>query len=419
MKFLFVSTTFPDATSPGRGTYNAAVCAALARQGHSVRVLSPRFFPEALKDRWHNKRYQIPADLAALGISACYPTYWYTPKIGLEWAGSQMWWSVKRTAERLLSGYHPDAVLSYWAHPDGEVGVRLAQKLNIPSAVIVGGSDVLLLPRLPRRGPRVRDVLLQSDAVITVSEGLRERVCDLGIASERVHTIYQGIDPELFFRTPSRTAALERLGLNPRLQHLVWVGRMEEVKRLPVLIQVADLLKQQGGQFQLHLLGDGSERPTTEQLVSQYDLESQIHCYGSVGPRVIADWFRAADVSVLTSRSEGLPNVLRESLACGTPFVSTDVGSIREIFDRRCTRLVPPEDVAGLTRAIREVLELNLKEQVPLDRPRTWNETAAEIATLFEQLRLARSDFQSAQLPCQGNTPTSPDVASESCLSPS
>ena len=79
-----------------------------------------------------------------------------------------------------------------------------------------------------------------------------------------------------------------------------------------------------------------------------------------VGPKThdeLPDWYRAADLTVLPSRSEGLPNVLRESLACGTPFVASDVGGIREIADRSSSLLVSSEDPASLADAIAQGLD--------------------------------------------------------------
>ncbi len=77
---------------------------------------------------------------------------------------------------------------------------------------------------------------------------------------------------------------------------------------------------------------------------------------GPVSHDQLADWYRAADLTVLCSESEGLPNVLRESVACGTPFVSTEVGSIKEIADPDYSELVPKHDAAALARGIETVL---------------------------------------------------------------
>ncbi len=385
MRILFISTTFPDATSPARGTYNSALCAALARN-HEVHAIAPRSFLEAVPFRLKGKKYQLPVELKEVGISASYPTFWHTPRMMQDRSGDQMWWSVQKVLKEAINNFQPDAVLSYWAHPEGEVGVRSAHHAGVPSAVIVGGSDVLILPKLPKRGERVRDVLLQSDTVITVSDGLRNSVIDLGVNSNRVQTIYQGIDPTVFHQNESRAQAQQKLKLNPDLKHFVWVGRMVPVKALDVLINASEILRKQNLSFELHLIGDGPERPRLEQRVAELGLTEHVLFEGTIGHDQIADWYRAADLTVMSSDSEGLPNVLRESLACGTPFVSTDVGSISEIADPTYSILAPQQDEKCLAEAINDALAESFGRGATQYQARVWEDTAKETVELFERL---------------------------------
>lgn len=390
MRILFIGTTFPDETSPARGTYNSALCAALAAE-HEVHVVSPRAFTAAIPYRIKGQKYQLPEHLKNAGIHAYYPTFWYTPRYRQEFSGDQMWWSVKKVIRQQIAAFQPEAILSYWAHPEGEVGVRTAQLANVPSAVIVGGSDVLLLPKIPRRGKRVQDVLLQSDTVITVSDGLRDSVIEMGTSPGRVQTIYQGVDSAVFHRAETRTEAQQKLKLNTDQKHLVWVGRMVPVKALDVLVDAAALLQQSNPNFVLHLIGDGPERSRIEQRVQSEQLSGNVSFEGAIGHDQIADWYRAGDATVMSSDSEGLPNVLRESLACGTPFVTTDVGSIQEITDEIYSVVVPKRNPAALADGIKVVLAGNHAENARQFTPRTWDMTARETVELFEKLIQERS----------------------------
>ncbi len=385
MRLLFISTTFPDAASPSRGTYNAALVRALSRQ-HEVSVISPRSFPEvySLKGK---KKFEVPVEMEAHGVSVQYPTYWYTPRLFQNAYGDQMWWSVKAVVRKTLASFQPDAVLSYWAHPDGDVCRRAAAIANVPSAVIVGGSDVLILPHLPGRGTRVREVLNSSDAVITVSEGLRRKTIELGVPESKVHTIYQGVDEHLFDHHLTRLDARKRLNLGSDVAHLLWVGRVVEIKALPVLFDAVALLKEQGLRFQLHLLGDGPQRTPLQQLAQRRQLDDVIRFHGAVGHDQIGNWYRAADLTVLTSDSEGLPNVLRESLACGTPFVSTDVGSVREIAFPEATCFVPPRNPAAFAAAVQSMLTEEAKLAAAAYQPSTWQGSAQETVSLFRSLQ--------------------------------
>src|SRR5947207_14900326 len=85
------------------------------------------------------------------GLEVHYPCYDVSPRLFRRLYGSFLWWSVRGTVRRLLESSRPEAVLGYWAHPDGEVAVRVARMIGVPAVVMVGGSDVLLLTRHPSR----------------------------------------------------------------------------------------------------------------------------------------------------------------------------------------------------------------------------------------------------------------------------
>jgi glycosyltransferase involved in cell wall biosynthesis len=102
-----------------------------------------------------------------------------------------------------------------------------------------------------------------------------------------------------------------------------------------------------------------------------------VHFAGTCSHDRLGDWYRAADLTVLPSRSEGLPNVLRESIACGTPFVASAVGGIAEIAPST-EWLVPAEDAEALARRIDRALRE--RWTVPADaRPPTWDRAAAHL----------------------------------------
>ncbi|MFM9964203.1 MAG: glycosyltransferase, partial [Planctomycetaceae bacterium] len=335
----------------------------------------------------HFRISEVP-DPGTLTVS--YPTYFYTPGFARSWYGESMWLSVRRHLKRVVEQFQPEALVSYWAHPDGEVALRTAQPLGIPSVVIVGGSDVLLLPNDRRRRPKIQRVLRESSAVMTVSEGLRQAVIDLGTDPSRVHTIYQGVDTDLFCPGDARSAR-QRLWLPTDRRMLLWVGRMVDVKGLDTLIAAFDRVRERQPDLHLLLVGDGPLRASLQADVQRRGLTDHVTFAGAQSPAQLPDWYRAADLFVLSSKSEGLPNVLREAVACGRPFVSTDVGSVREIAQSDdgspFAELVPVGDEAAMSRAIERVLR---PEYVAVARSvpsRSWSDTAHELAALLSKLR--------------------------------
>lgn len=381
MNLLFLSSCYPHHTAPVRGTYNYELCEAL-RHFARVRVVSPRPWPEAVQT-WR-ARPETKRPRGAIRVE--YPCYLYPPRLLRHRHGQFMWRSVRRRVMETAADFSTDWVLSYWAHPDGEAGLESARALGAKSAVIVGGSDVLILTKDARRRACVQRVLRESDAVFTVSEGLRRHVTELGVEAEKVHTIYQGINADVF--SPGfKALARQEISLPVPARMFLWVGRMVSVKQLSLLIKAFAKVRQAEPAAILVLAGDGPLLGETRHAVRQAGLGDSIHFPGAVPQSELPVWYRAADATVLSSISEGLPNVLRESLACGTPFVSTDVGSVSEIAAPEYSVLARFDDADDLCRKMIEVLDLRFHVGARNYTARTWLDTAGEMTNVLAGVR--------------------------------
>ncbi len=387
MNVLFLSLTFPDRTSPERGTYNLGLCAALA-QTHRVHAIVPRGWHECL-GAGVRKAYEPSAETQAAGVSVDFPIYWYLPRVMPQSRGAALWHSIRPRVASLSKTFRPDVVLSYWAYPDGDAGRRAAKHFGVPSVVIVGGSDVLLMPKEPGNERVIREVLQQSSCVATVSDGLRRAAIGLGVPADAVRTIRQGIDPHVF-QPGDRAAARRRLAMSDDEEALVWVGRMVPVKNLDMLVTAVAAAAHDRPHLKLHLIGDGQCRAPLEARIAAEGLQKLVRFEGPAPHDRLPDWYRSANLTVLSSHSEGLPNVLRESLACGTPYVSVDVGDISEISGPGGT-LVPAGNPVAFARAIIEALGDAATRPTPTSRARTWLECAEDFTVLFEDLRRDRS----------------------------
>lgn len=388
MRILFLSSIFPHGTARVTGTFNLQRCRALAAE-HKIRVVAPRSFLDvwrsrgrnSVEDRWVHETY---------GLDVSYPTYFYTPGFARAEYGEQMWWSIRSHLRRVVAEFQPEAVISYWAHPDGEVALRIAQPLGIPSVVIIGGSDVLLLPQDRRRRPKIERVLRQSSAVVTVSEGLRQVVIQLGADPRSVLTNYQGVDDQVFSDGDPQEAR-QRLNLPANRRLLLWIGRMVDVKGLDLLIAAFHLAHQRDPSLLLMLVGDGPLRESLQADVDRRGLSEHVLFAGAKPQEQLPDWYRACDLFVLSSWSEGLPNVLREALACGRPFVSTNVGSVREIADSHgqppFAELVTVGDAVAMSDAIARALHPRYRAAARIAPARSWRETARGKIALLERLR--------------------------------
>ena len=300
-----------------------------------------------------------------------------------------MWWSVRRGLLRDVSHRQPDVVLSYWAHPDGEIALRFARRLGVPVALIVGGSDVLLLTKDPRRRERVEAVLRGVDAVITIGENLRSRVIAMRVPAERVTSVMRPVDT-VRFAPGDQIEARRQLGLTPEPAVLLWVGRLVPVKAVDTLLRAVALLREQYPALVLCIAGDGPEARSLHALSGQLGIDPLVRWLGDVHHDDLPDWYRAADVTVLPSLSEGVPNVLLESIACGTPFVASNVGSIPEIADEACDRLVPPGRADELATGLAIVLARRGTAHVRARNVATEAEFQARLDAVLEHCTAAK-----------------------------
>ncbi|MGE0480137.1 MAG: glycosyltransferase [Phycisphaerae bacterium] len=126
---------------------------------------------------------------------------------------------------------------------------------------------------------------------------------------------------------PDRDAARRRFGITEHEFAVFWVGRLDPVKRVDLLVRVAEIMNT--APTRIVLVGDGPERAAIERLLSLSSAKGRVTLAGWHDD--LADVWAAADAFVLPSRTEGMPNALLEAMAAAVPAVASDIPSIREL----------------------------------------------------------------------------------------
>ena len=151
-----------------------------------------------------------------------------------------------------------------------------------------------------------------------------------------------------------------RAGRPPGTVELLTVGRLEPEKNPLLLIEALHGLELEApGRYRLTWVGRGELEDAVRRRVGELGLSERVRVLGYVpfGPELL-DLYRRAHAFVHVSRTEGVPQVLIEALASGTPVVATDVGGVRELLDDgRAGMLVPPDDLDALVAALRRIVE--------------------------------------------------------------
>ena len=203
----------------------------------------------------------------------------------------------------------------------------------------------LLLDRWLRR---------EDDLLISESEASRAFLLSLGYAPERVRTVRNGVDlPELPSAAERKRARLQ-LGLREDEPLLLSMGRLDEQKGHSVLLDAAARLQAQN-RPRCAVVGDGPLRDRLRRQAVRLGLERSVQLPGERAD--VRAWMHAADVFVLPSLWEGLPNALLEAMALGLPTVASRVDGVPEaVTDGIEGVLVKPEDPAALAAALDSLL---------------------------------------------------------------
>ncbi|HEX5443476.1 MAG TPA: glycosyltransferase [Pirellulales bacterium] len=399
MRILAITNLYPRPKRPLIAAFNRQQLRALA-QNHEVRVVAPVGWPNAIPELLKHGRspsQYVNDD----GILVAHPTFYYPPRIWRGRHGRLLTWSIRHAVGQALREFRPDVLLGCFAYPDGWAAVRLARQVGLPVAIKVHGSDVRVLEHQRSTRPRLIEALRAADRVVAVSGDLAKQVANLGAAQTKVRVVHNGVDGERFSRG-DQGAARERLGLPRGEKAVVFVGHLLLSKGAGVLIEACRLLR--GGEaarqrdrdwskagadatnrFICYLIGSGGHERKLRSMIASYGLNERVRLVGSCPHDQLPDWFRASDVVALPSFSEGIPNVLREALACGRPFVATRVGGIPEIAHPSFSRLVEPGDAAGLADALAAMLaEPPVVDAALVARCNmTWRESAEQLAEVL------------------------------------
>lgn len=176
--------------------------------------------------------------------------------------------------------------------------------------------------------------------IIAVSEDMRERLARI-YPRERLTLIPNGINIDALEIAATKAEARQRVGLPASAPLIGYCGRLEPVKRIDLFLEAAKLLKQHNRDAEFIIAGDGKERPRLERLAESFGLRESVMFLGHRTdiPVILG----ALDIFSLCSDHEGLPMVLLEALAIGTPVVARNVGGIPEVVQHGTNGLLVNE----------------------------------------------------------------------------
>jgi glycosyltransferase involved in cell wall biosynthesis len=364
---VMVATSYPRFAGDIHGTFMEPIARGLAARGHAVHVVLP----------WHPK---LNRPLEGGGVTL-HPFH-YAPHpslnvfgyaeglkadVALKW---RAWASAPlgllagiAATRRLVRQVGATIVHGHWVVPGGAMAALAAA--GRPLVVSLHGSDVFVAERHAIAGTVARRTFARARWVTACSADLRDRAVGLGADAARSSVIPYGVDAAGFPRhAEARARGRALLGVPPDAPLVVAVGRFVKKKGFEYLIDAVPALVARHPGLEVVLAGHGDLEAELRSRAWSAGVTDHVRFPGLLAHQSVPLALAAADVAVVPSirddagNVDGLPNVVLEALASGTPVVATSAGGIGSVItDADNGLLVPERDAAALAAAIGRLLD--------------------------------------------------------------
>lgn len=231
------------------------------------------------------------------------------------------------------------------------------------------------------------------DQVVCVSESVADfAVHQIGLPSDKISVIPNGVDPAQYRNLPSKQQARKSLSLPIDGVIIAAIGRPRPVKGYQYLLKAFVQASESFPQTQLLFVGNGPDRPGLVDQAQSLGVRSRVIFYDDTIniPQILA----SLDMLALPSLFEGMPNIALEAMAAALPVLATAVGGTPEVvIDGETGLLVPPGDAEALTSAITRLLKNpQLREEMGqagrkrVESEFSINNTVREVKRLYVNL---------------------------------
>lgn len=322
MKILIITHEYPPI---GGGGANA--CFNLAKEyvklGHDVTIVTT-WFKELLEKENNDNLHIIRLKARRKYLEHCdFPEM-------LDYL-----WRALVNANRLQKKVNFDICQVFFAIPSGPVGYYLKKRYRIPYIIRFGGGDI---PGFQDRfqllykviSPLEKILWKNADALVANSQGLKDLAARFYDKNE-IQIITNGVDEKCFYgNVDNKTYKIEK---GRKEIQLLFVSRLIERKGLQFFLPMLhEIGERSDKRITLKIVGDGPYRPELEKIVLNECLDERVSFEGQKDKSKLPAYYQSADIFILPSKKEGMPNVVLEAMASGLPVVMTPCEGSKELI---------------------------------------------------------------------------------------
>ncbi len=271
---------------------------------------------------------------------------------------------------RYLREERIEACLALWVLPGGYFANYACRRAGIPYSVWALGSDIYRHGKNPFLHPFMNRILREARTVFADGFDLARKI------EERFRR-------NAAFLATTRTLRKGKPEPQPRPSlgyRFLFVGRLERVKGVDILLQAMDGLEEEGSDAHLTVVGAGGLEEWAREVIRKKGLGSKVTLLGNVPDETLSSLYASSDCIVIPSRSESIPLVFSEALSFDREMIVTDVGDLGRLArDYGVADVIPPEDPSALLEALKKKIRQNRDRRTGEDKAKR-----AELKQLFQ-----------------------------------
>jgi len=285
-----------------------------------------------------------------------------------------------------------DVVHCHWWVPAGMVCYLLSFFVPLRMVITTHGSDVFILRQFRWALPFAKLIFKRAHFATAVSTSLKQLIStELGVDENRVFVFPMPFETSKFYARKEKRV---------KKGAILSIGRLIQRKGYNYLVKAAQILRDEGVEFQVTIIGNGPEEGVLRKLIADLNLENHVSIVDWLPQKELNAYYSQSEIFVLPSitdwkkESEGLGLVLLEAMACRVPVVATRSGGMVDIVLHEKTGLLVPErDAEALASALRRLLEnKDLQERLAGEGYRfvhenfTTQATAKKLKAIYQKM---------------------------------
>jgi len=223
-------------------------------------------------------------------------------------------------------------------------------------------------------------VCANGDALVQIRAQIGEHARELPI----------GLDANVF--KPGASKVRERMDWAENDWVIGYVGRLAHIKGIDLLVKAFLKIRQTIPQARLLIVGSGEEQSKLHLWLNREIMEGIVHIEADVPHDALPEWYAAMDLFVMPSRYENYSNAALEALACGVPFLASEVGGNRSLAETKGGWLFTPGSDDSLAQKLRfiaehrcEAKERGLRAGMDIRTHYSWSASANRLEDMFAQ----------------------------------